>query len=162
MTLKTHARSIRKCPFWRTIIKSKALNISLQDLIRTSKEQEIQKESKPLTIKEAQREKETPEYYEPVNNRETEDLRKSILVQEKNEIEILSRNIHCKIESKGETLDKLKLEEREWMDRLEKAKKELSLIRDFIDKQEKYIEKLRNEKKRADKKVILVDDILNS
>ena len=77
-------------------------------------------------------------------------------------MEDLSSQIHQKIKSKESTLDKLKVEERDWMDRLEKTKKELSLIRDFIDKQERDVEKLRNEKKRADKEIILVDDILNS
>ena len=59
------------------------MNISLQDLIRTSKEQEGMKETKPLTIKEAQKEKEALEFNDPLNSKETEDMRKSILIQEK-------------------------------------------------------------------------------
>jgi len=48
------------------------------------------------------------------------------------------------------------------MDRLEKVKKELDLIRDFIDKQERDIEVLRGQKKRVDKEMMLVEDIIHS
>ena len=48
------------------------------------------------------------------------------------------------------------------MDRLEKVKKELDLIRDFMDKQEQDIEKLRGEKKKADKEILLIDDIIGA
>jgi len=48
------------------------------------------------------------------------------------------------------------------MDRLEKVKKELDLIRDFIDKQERDIEVLRGQKKRIDKEMMLVEDIIHS
>ena len=59
-------------------------------------------------------------------------------------------------------MDKMKEEERNWMDRLEKVKKELDLIRDFIDKQERDIEVLRGQKKRIDKEMMLVEDIIHS
>jgi len=91
MTLKTHARSVRKCPFCRTAIKSKALNISLQDLIRTSNEQKKPEAPKPLTLKEAQKmQNECTDYYIPSSDAEAEIVRKEILLQEQAEIREVS------------------------------------------------------------------------
>lgn len=58
-----------------------------------------------------------------------------------------------KIEAKYKTIDSLRTEERDWMERLEKVKKELNLIRDFIEKQELDVEKLKTEKKTYDKPI---------
>ena len=84
--MKTHAKQLKKCPFCRTAIKSKALNISLQDLIRTSQEQEL-KPTKPLTIKEGKRQSEffdIPDADEA--DQEILEIRLSILIQEKQDM----------------------------------------------------------------------------
>ena len=46
------------------------------------------------------------------------------------------------------------------MDRLEKVKKELELVREFIDNNEEEIDKLKVEKKKKDKEVSLIDDTI--
>jgi hypothetical protein len=46
------------------------------------------------------------------------------------------------------------------MDRLEKVKKELNLIRDFMDKQEEDIETLKHLKKKKDKEAALIEDTI--
>lgn len=46
------------------------------------------------------------------------------------------------------------------MDRLEKVKKELTLIRDFMEKQEEDIEKLKQYKKKKDKEAALIEDTI--
>lgn len=83
--------SWNKCPWCRAPIKSKALNISLQDLIRTSKEQDEPKERKPLTIKEAQ--KSSNEFSIPEVDEHDIDvikIRLSVLSQEKSDIQDVS------------------------------------------------------------------------
>ncbi len=85
--LKIRTKAVKKCPFCRTAIKSKALNIILQDLIRTSKEQDVEKSSKPLTLKgsDVQNNFNDMEYFEILNSAETQALRKEIMDQERAE-----------------------------------------------------------------------------
>ena len=46
--LKVHAKSQKKCPFCRTRIESKALNIQLMNLIKSANEMEINDKNKKL------------------------------------------------------------------------------------------------------------------
>jgi DNA polymerase III delta prime subunit len=65
-------------------------------------------------------------------------------------------------------LEKLKFEEKDCMDRLEKLKKELDLVRQFIDSNEEDIQgtsnflslELRRDKRKKDKEAALVEDTI--
>uniref|UniRef100_A0A7S3KRP5 Uncharacterized protein n=1 Tax=Euplotes crassus TaxID=5936 RepID=A0A7S3KRP5_EUPCR len=155
VTLNVKNKALRKCPFCRSAIKSKALNIILQDLIRTSKEQDVTKSSKPLTLKEnvLQSNFESMEYFEILNSTETQQLRKEIMEEERAERAQKSAEIQSQINAKYSIIDKLREEERDCMERLEKVKKELNFTRDFIEQQEMEIEKLKSDKKNYDKPI---------
>ena len=80
---------MQKCPFCRKQIKSKALNISLQTLIRSAQEKK-DVVTKPLTIKEGL--KRIDEVHIPDSEKFDEDMveiRLSILQQEQDDINLV-------------------------------------------------------------------------
>ena len=100
-----------------------------------------------MTIKQAKQSQDTIHVPESSLDKDIKEIRYTILEQEKSDKQQESYKITKQIKDKETVLDQLKAEERDCMDRLDKVKKELSLIREYIDRQESEVEGLKSKKK---------------
>ena len=154
-------KQIQKCPCCRAVIKSSALNISLQNLIC------VFTNNKHL-IDKYQVESEQEEKKEEINtNLETYrnnlnlcKIRCKILRDEINELKSRNFLLDENVVSQQNFLNKLYMEKKEVGDKIEKLKKEFGLINDFINKNEKDLKDCENEYEENKNKIKLIQETL--